>query len=167
MLSLTQASPAAAELLAAIHGEAFDDPWDAAAFAALLGSEGVVALVAGEAEAPTGLVVVRAVADEAEILTLAVLPAARRQGVGAALMRAAREAAAARGARRLFLEVAEDNAAAASLYERLGFVDVGRRRGYYPRPGAAAAAARVLSLDMDTPPAWNDWSASASRRACA
>jgi ribosomal-protein-alanine N-acetyltransferase len=148
VLSLTPAGPAAAGLLAAIHAHAFDEPWDSAAFGALLNGPGVVALVAEKGGEPVGLVMVRAVADEAEILTLAVLPSARRRGVGAALMRAALAEAARFGARRLFLEVAEDNAAAAGLYARLGFVEVGRRRGYYARGGGEAAAARILGLDL-------------------
>jgi ribosomal-protein-alanine N-acetyltransferase len=148
VLSVTRVGAAADELLEAIHAQAFDEPWDAAAFSGLLEGPGVVALVAAENSTPEGLVIVRAVADEAEILTLAVLPSARRRGVGARLMRTALKEAAALGARRLLLEVAEDNAAAAGLYGRLGFVEVGRRRGYYARRDGEPVTARILSLDL-------------------
>jgi [ribosomal protein S18]-alanine N-acetyltransferase len=65
--------------------------------------------------------------DEAEILNLAVDPAWRRRGVGAALLEAVLERAS--GA--IFLEVAESNSPAIALYRKQGWVDVGRRSGYY------------------------------------
>ncbi|MBU2208038.1 MAG: GNAT family N-acetyltransferase, partial [Alphaproteobacteria bacterium] len=67
--------------LADVHAEAFPAPWDAAALEALLDQDGVFAL-----EDPDGFILLRAVADEAEILTLAVRPAARRRGLGARLV---------------------------------------------------------------------------------
>jgi ribosomal-protein-alanine N-acetyltransferase len=88
------------------------------------------------------------VADEAEILTLAVRPETRRRGIGARLVRAAAVRAADLGAERLLLEVAQDNVAARGLYARCGFIEVGRRRGYYARPGAAAADALTLALNL-------------------
>jgi ribosomal protein S18 acetylase RimI-like enzyme len=148
VLSLEPAGPGAADLLAVLHAQAFDDPWDAPALAALLAGDGVTALVAGEADAPLGFVMLRSVADEAEILTIAVLPAARRRRVGRALMGEAILMARAAGAGRLFLEVAEDNPPALGLYASLGFVQQGRRPGYYARPHGAVAA-RLLSLDLD------------------
>ena len=131
------------EILAALHAAAFPAPWDAAAFADLLGQAGVFAETEDD-----GFILVRAVADEAEILTLAVRPEARRRGVGGRLVQAAAARAAAIGAERLFLEVAEDNAAARGLYARGGFTETGRRRGYYPRPGGAAVDALVLALNL-------------------
>ena len=65
--------------------------------------------------------------DEAEILNLAVDPEWRRRGVGSALLDAVFEQA--RGA--IFLEVAEPNSPAIALYRKRGWVDVGRRSGYY------------------------------------
>jgi ribosomal-protein-alanine N-acetyltransferase len=76
-------------------------------------------------------VLARVAAGEAEILTLAVVPGARRRGLGAALMQAALARAAEAGAREMFLEVAEGNEAARRLYGALGFAGVGRRPRYY------------------------------------
>ncbi len=78
-----------------------------------------------------GFVLARVAADEAEVLTLAVMPEARRAGLGRALMVAAMEAAVVRGAAAMLLEVAEGNGAARGLYAALGFSVVGRRRRYY------------------------------------
>ena len=136
-----------AERFAAIHAEAFagpdDAPWSAAAFADLLGQAGVFA-----AEAPDGFILMRAAADEAEILTLAVRPAARRGGQGGRLVGEGVLAAAARGAARVFLEVAEDNAAARALYARAGFVEAGRRRGYYAGADGTRRDALLLALNL-------------------
>lgn len=136
--------------LAAIHAEAFDGPdetpWGAAAFADLLGQAGVFAV-----EAPDGFILMRAVADEAEILTLAVRPGARRRGEGGRLVGEGVLAAARRGAARVFLEVAEDNAAARALYARAGFAEAGRRPGYYAGADGARRDALILATDLAAP----------------
>ncbi len=74
---------------------------------------------------------IRVVADSAEILTVGVIPAARRQGIGARLLAMLLDEARRREATEAFLEVRIDNTAAQRLYERANFVRVGTRRGYY------------------------------------
>lgn len=133
----------AAARLAGLHAAAFPAPWNAAAFETLLDQDGVFAL-----EATDGFILMRAVADEAEILTLAVRPAARRQGLAARLLTEAAAAAAARSATRLFLEVAADNAGALALYDGAGFAVAGRRPGYYARPGGGREDALILALNL-------------------
>jgi ribosomal-protein-alanine N-acetyltransferase len=129
--------------LAAVHAAAFDSPWPPQAFAELLASPGVFALAAVDG-APVGLILMRAIAGEAEVLTLAVSPTHRRLGAGAALLQAGLNLAAAAGAETAFLEVASDNAAAVALYASAGFEPAGRRAGYYARPPGPAADALVL-----------------------
>lgn len=90
-----------------------------------------------------GYVVARAVADEGEILNLAVAPAGRRHGVGRALVRAVLHALGTRGVRDVFLEVRESNAAARALYAAHGFREVGRRPRYYRRPAEDAIILRA------------------------
>ena len=132
-----------AEALAALHAEAVDAPWNAAAFSALLDQPGVFAV-----RETGGFLLCRVVLDEAEILTLAVRPQDRRAGLASRLTRVAAGLAAQGGAERLFLEVAEDNAAARALYGRLGFVQTGRRRGYYARTEGSPADALLLVLNL-------------------
>lgn len=134
------------ERLADLHASAFDAPWDAAAFAALLDQPGVFAV-----ERPDGLILMRVVADEAEILTLAVRPSARRQGLGGQLAAEGLARARSSGAERTFLEVAEDNAAARALYARLGFTEAGRRRAYYAGSDGRRRDALVLALNFPGP----------------
>ena len=78
-------------------------------------------------------------------------PQARRRGIGAALVEAAALEAARLGATTLFLEVATDNPAALALYERSGFEQAGRRRGYYAREGQPPADALVLRRPLNRP----------------
>lgn len=133
--------------LAALHAEAFDAPWDAQAFAALLAQPGVFAVVE-----PDGFILIRRVLDEAEILTLAVRPGARRAGLGGRLTGRGAVLAAQAGATRLVLEVAEDNPAGRALYDRAGFRAVARRPGYY-RGGQmdALVMERTLTANPDKP----------------
>ncbi|HEV7227655.1 GNAT family N-acetyltransferase [Brevundimonas sp.] len=134
------------EALAAIHAEAFDAPWSAVALKAFIERPGVVLRVEAD-----GFALLQVAGDEAEVLTLAVRPAARRRGVARRLMRAAAAGAAAQGAARIFLEVAEDNAAARGLYAGLGFERAGRRPCYYARPDGAPVDALLLVLNLPGP----------------
>ena len=121
--------------MAAIHAAAFPprEAWAEDAFALQLVMPGVFGLV----DPRGGLLLARVTTDEAEVLTLAVAPAARRQGVARALLAAAMTAGRERDARTMFLEVAVDNAAAQALYRQAGFVEAGRRRRYYANGGDA------------------------------
>ncbi len=146
---ISPAGVAHAAVLAAVHAEAFDEPWAEDDLRALLADPGAAVVIAEDAAGePTGFILCRRVVDEAEVLTIAVRPAWRRQGIAAALMRACGVRLADQGAATLFLEVAEDNAPARALYEILGFAPVGRRKGYYARPGAAPVDAFVLAADL-------------------
>jgi ribosomal-protein-alanine N-acetyltransferase len=74
---------------------------------------------------------IRIVADTADVLTVGVIPAARRHGIGARLLALLLDEARRRDVTEAFLEVRVDNTAAQKLYERSRFVRVGVRRGYY------------------------------------
>ena len=81
-----------------------------------------------------GVVVFRMVADEAEILNLAVDSRERRRGFGSCLIEEAIAACQAAGVRKIFLEVRESNEAARAFYARMRFTEAGRRREYYRHP---------------------------------
>ena len=112
--------------LAALHASCFAKAWNTQTISDLLAQTPVFALAAKD-----GFILARATAGEAEILTLAVAPSARRQGLGSALVVAAAERAYVLDAETMFLEVGRENQAARALYERLGFSSVGTRKGYY------------------------------------
>lgn len=128
--------------LAAIHAAAFPShprAWSAGEIESLATAPG--GFVIAE---PRGFVLGRVVLDEAELLTIAVAPEARRQGLGAMLLAAFHQAAEARGAQSAFLEVAADNPAAIALYQGAGWQAGGRRRGYYHPPTGPAVDALVM-----------------------
>jgi [ribosomal protein S18]-alanine N-acetyltransferase len=119
-----------ADLLAQLHGACFAPAWDAASFRGLLLRPGCLAFVAPPG-VPRAFVLVQIAADQCEILSIGTLPEARRGGFARLLLHTAATEAAERGAREMFLEVAEDNHAARALYQGCGFAEAGRRRGYY------------------------------------
>lgn len=137
-----------ADALAAVHGRAFAKGWSAGDIGELISGPGGFALLVEEGDRPVGFILCRAMAGEAEVLTLAVDPAARRRGLGRALVEAALGAARMAGAEAMFLEVAHDNAPALALYEAAGFARAGVRRGYYARGLEGSADAVVMRLDL-------------------
>ncbi|NPD17111.1 ribosomal protein S18-alanine N-acetyltransferase [Xinfangfangia sp. D13-10-4-6] len=139
-------------LLARIHAASFTTtprPWTAEEIASLLAQKHVFLLV-DDTTLPQGFLIGSALAGEAELLTLAVAPAARRQGKAARLLADFIRTAEARGAESLFLEVAADNAAAIALYLAAGFHKAGLRRGYYRSATGGAIDALVLSRKAGT-----------------
>ncbi len=148
MTDLLPLTPDLAEQAAKIHAAAMadglgGDVWSADSFRALLGSEGAGGWIAKQG----GVVLARAIAGEAEILTIGVHPAARRHGVARALLNVCYAVLPALGADRLLLEVAVDNAPALTLYRSEGFAAVGRRTGYYKR-GPARIDALVMARNL-------------------
>ncbi|MEO1024148.1 MAG: GNAT family N-acetyltransferase [Pseudomonadota bacterium] len=119
--------------LAAIHAQAMDvpAPWSAANFAELIDTKGVFT-VPGHPNA--GFALGRVIADEAELLTLAVMPSHQRKGIGAACLAAFESTACELGATIAHLEVATSNLGARSLYEQQGWTETGRRPGYFRGP---------------------------------
>ncbi|MFT8885012.1 ribosomal protein S18-alanine N-acetyltransferase [Acetobacter papayae] len=132
-----------AAVLACLHAACFPpaEQWDEASMASLLASPGTTALLACTQGEPAGFILLRCIADEAEVLTLCILPASRRLGLARRLVEQARQNAAQAGADTLFLEVSTQNEAASRLYEQAGFTRQGLRRHYY----ADGSDALVLS----------------------
>ncbi len=135
-----------AEDCARLHGANFAHPWPAEVMAALISNASTLAAAALDPASGRlrGFVLARLAADEAEILTIAVEPSARGKGVGRALLAENLRQAARAGARTMFLEVDQDNAPALALYDRLGFVKVAERAGYYRRKDGQRATAVIM-----------------------
>ena len=139
-----------AESCAAIHAESFAHPWSPAEFETLLSSKTTLGVAAIDAasNALRGFALSRLAADEAEILTIAVHSPHRSRGIGRALMSDTLSRLADWHVRSLFLEVEQTNRAAIALYSRMGFREVGQRRGYYQKQRESAATALVLRKDL-------------------
>src|SRR5262249_36156418 len=147
--------PAHAAVVAALHAatmaaeDSSTSGWSAewvARILALPGAAAALALAPGAEGGPIGFALCLPAGEAFDLLALGVLPARRRAGIARRLLARCEETARAGGARRLMLEVAEDNAAARAFYARAGFAEVGRRRGYYRARGLGEAARDALVL---------------------
>jgi len=135
--------------LARIHALGFYRGWAVGEFESFLADATTPVYVACDARRRiAGFALIRVAADEAELLTIAVDPKWRGKGVGQALLRAAFDDLLMTPARRMFLEVSEENAAAIKLYQREGFTVISSRKGYYPKADGSQATALVMARDL-------------------
>lgn len=112
----------------------FSDPWSEKSVASELNNPLALWLVAVEDGEVAGYIGSQTVLDESDMMNVAVHPDHRRKGVAEALVRALGSALKGRGSVGLTLEVRDSNVPAISLYEKLGFAQVGLRRNYYRNP---------------------------------
>ena len=148
-MNLIRATPGECGAMAAAHLEAFaNKAWREDEFEDLLDGEGIYGFLAVDQIAALGVVLCRVAAGEVEVLTLGVSRAARRRGVGRALMDLALPVARHMDASEAFLEVAVDNGAAIALYDGLGFRKAGVRKAYYDRGPEGFTDALVMRLDL-------------------
>jgi ribosomal-protein-alanine N-acetyltransferase len=147
--AIRRATVADCDDLSEIHAGSFSRGWSGAEFESLLLQPGTHALIAyrrsvfGRRRA-AGFILYRLVADEGEVLTVAVARALRGRGIGRALLDEALRHAYREGAARIFLEVEDTNRAAITLYERAEFRETGRRAGYYGEGRATPGGALVM-----------------------
>lgn len=136
--------------LAKLHAAGFFRGWPRTDFEAYLADpQTTPAYVAVDSRRNVfGFMMLRLAHDEAELLTIAVDPSRRAKGLGHALLSAGIADLAMTPVRRLFLEVDETNAAALALYRRFGFVEIGKRKGYYPHADGTQATALVMRADL-------------------
>jgi ribosomal-protein-alanine N-acetyltransferase len=150
-VQLTPAGLATVPVIGALHLECFEDPWSEKSIAEVLASPGVFAYLAlapaksggngtGAIGDPCGFAIARISGDEAELLSIGVARGWRRTGIARRMIDTVLAAIERRRVRRLYLEVAEDNPGARALYERYGFVQVGRRDAYYRRRDGTVSA---------------------------
>ena len=129
----------------------FGESWTASQCAGLLPMPGVWLTLARDGERDViGFALARAIADEAELLLLAVKPAKQRGGVGRRLVERFLADAKRRGVSQVHLEVRDGNKAA-DFYRALGFSQVGRRRDYYSGADAVAYDALTMGRAIDLP----------------
>ena len=145
---VSEAGPRDAAALAALHGASFRRGWSEDEFERLLFDRSVLAHRATLGHQPVGFIISRIAAGEAEILSVAVARSHQGRGLARRLLDLHMRRLAGLGVRTIFLEVDDDNVPARRLYARSAFHQVGRRDGYYPRPGSASGAALVLRRDL-------------------
>lgn len=123
-----------------------ESAWSATDYVTL-GDSGSAAILTDDA-IRRGLLVLQFAADEAEILNLAVIPQARRQGLGRQLLTDGIDLLRSRGIARLFLEVASDNEPARKLYQAEAFENAGVRRNYYLRTDCTRVDAVIMARSI-------------------
>lgn len=132
--------------MAALHARTFANQgrvWSADEFSTLLDSANVFCV--GDSHA---FALGRVVADEAELLTIATDPDHQRKGLGRSVLAAFEHTACQKGAQVVFLEVAQSNDAAVSLYQSAGYAEISRRKGYYKLPVGKAVDALILQKHL-------------------
>ena len=112
----------------------FSDPWSENSVASELNNKLSLWLVAVEGDAVAGYIVSQTVMDETDMMNVAVHPDFRRRGIGESLVLGLVEKLKSLGSHCLTLEVRSSNESAISLYEKLGFTQIGRRKNYYRNP---------------------------------
>lgn len=134
--------------IAALHAGAFAHPWSLMTIESMLADRTIHAHVAERNGTVAGFILSRLAADEAEVLSVSTAAALRGRGLGRTLVKAHCDALVLARARQVFLEVEAGNMPAISLYRRLGFVDIGRRKGYYASPDGTRRDALTMRLDL-------------------
>ena len=132
-------------IMTSAFSPSYGEAWTRSQCAGILPMSGVTLTIAESENGPAGFSLVRSVADEAELLLLAVSSQEQRQGIGQVLLDHFIDEAHDRGARKLHLEVRDGNQAM-GLYQSAGFVPAGRRRNYYHGPDGEAFDAVTLIL---------------------
>ena len=132
--------------MARIERDSFGAPWSADEITKDVTAGGNVYVAVAECgEEKAGYGEIRMVAGEAQIYNIAIAPEFRRAGIGEALLRHIIDKAEADGCTIVTLEVRDGNEAAMALYHKLGFREVGRRKGYYAKGGEDAV---LMDLDL-------------------
>ncbi|MBO4212001.1 MAG: ribosomal protein S18-alanine N-acetyltransferase [Oscillospiraceae bacterium] len=136
--------------IAALEAANFSLPWDAASLRAELENTLALWLVLAEEERVLAYVGTQSCFEDADILSIAVLPEARRRGIAEALLRELERLLPARGVERITLEVRASNEPALALYRKLGYEALGLRKNYYEKPREdALIMQKRISLDPD------------------
>lgn len=123
-----------APVIAALEKRCFSDPWSEKSIASEVHNPLAYWLVAEDGGEILGYIGSQSVLDAADVMNLAVSPDHRRKGIGEKLIKALTRHLQENGVIALLLEVRVSNAPAIRLYEKLGFVQVGRRPRYYTNP---------------------------------
>ena len=142
-MTVRSATPADITAMRAMEAQATTAAhWSEAEYQRLFsGDPPRLAFLVGE-DTVQGFLIARQIGPEWELENIAVAADAQRRGLGSALVRHFLDMAKQAGGESVFLEVRQSNTAARALYHQHGFVETGRRRGYYQHPDEDAVLYR-------------------------
>lgn len=141
-------TPASLDGVMALEVEVYPFPWSRGNFADSLASGDTTWTLNRPAGELVGYCIAMAGVAEMHLLNITVAPAFRRQGHARTMLSALVRRCVEAGAKRLWLEVRTSNVQARAAYTRLGFSEMGRRKGYYPAPAGSREDAIVMGLDV-------------------
>lgn len=150
-VALRRGITADADAIARLHAANFAHGWQAQTIEQMLADRSVDGFVVETSGRIAGFILLRRVAEEAELLSVAVDAGRRRRGLGRRLIGAGIDALVREQISTLFLEVDAENSGAVKLYRTLGFEEVGRRKGYY-RSATGPKDALTMRLDLSRQP---------------
>ncbi len=145
-ISLRPLDEADLDEVAVVEAASFVEPWSRALFTEEISQPSRRYVAALDGEHICGYGGIMLVGEDAHLVTLAVAPGYREQGLASRLLVDLIDMARANGARHLTLEVRESNAAALELYRKFGFEPAGRRKGYYTTEDAVV----MWAIDIDS-----------------
>ncbi len=120
--------------IANIEKICFSDPWSEKSVDGHLSLDFSVNIVAKQSDKTVGYILGQRLYDEFEVLRIATLPQYRRMGIGEMMLSEFFRISGFGDGCRCFIEVRESNAAAVSLYRKVGFLTTGERKNYYNHP---------------------------------
>ncbi len=144
MITLERAEAVHAQALALLHAASFETSWSAKVFTELLSSPSNITVFARDGENLLGFIMVQAVEEEVEVITIATHPDVQRRGIATALVNHIQNAIP--NAARIFLEVDELNTRAIQFYESYGFQRTGYRNNYYRHADGTRSDALLMAL---------------------
>lgn len=149
---LREMTAADAEVLERLEAEVEASPWSARNFLDSLRAGHLALVLEAPGDGIVAWTVVMTALDEAELLIIGVSPRRQRRGLGRRLLNAALDRLGSAGCSRMFLEVRAGNRPAQGLYRSMGFLEVGRRRGYYPGGNGGREDAVLMMLELSGRP---------------
>jgi ribosomal-protein-alanine N-acetyltransferase len=148
-LTLLTMTSAHLDAVLAIEVAAYSFPWSRGNFIDSIAAGYPARVLVDARGAMLGYFIAMGGVDEMHLLNITVAPAVQGRGHGRHMIAALIALCRAHAAQQLWLEVRESNARARSIYARLGFVQQGIRKGYYPAPLGRREDAVVMSLRLE------------------
>ncbi len=146
--TVRQVAEPQADILTKIHAECFPRYWNRQVFTDFFSVKDTLAILVEEENQPIAMMVYRVTFEQADVLTVAVLPVWRRRGIARKLVEGMIEKCQQLGVKKIFLEVEVGNDSAIKLYENMGFTHISRRKLYYQQLDGSLTDALVMKKKL-------------------
>ena len=148
MITVIETQKIDSQTLAQIHEKCFLEKWNAEVFKNFSAQEIFHFILAKNDEQVCGFLIFSHIIDEIEIITNCVLPEFRKKGIGKLILQNLESHALQNSVHKIFLEVAEDNQPAISLYQKMNFQKISYRKNYYRKEDQTFIDAIMMEKKM-------------------